>query len=299
MRHANLPNAPPPGSETTSSPVSSYPTKNVLPPQALLRPLSTGGSPLPRLKPNRSLATSPISPTFLRGTSPTSSAYQVRTLTGSENTSTTPINDNVIREDEETEVHDVLMAGDDNDPLEQEDRAFVPESTTPYPYPSNTGRPGIGTIPRTIPLYLSNGNGSRTGYNHYTSHSVGSVPSNYSHTKEGEEVGADLATKNYSNNGGPGIALDRNLGMYGNVTPLKQTSTGTRYGVALTGGVGVNMTGSASSSPRKWGVGTPVCPRCMKSVYFAEQVSCVSFQKKFSNSSYRSRLLAKRTTRLA
>jgi hypothetical protein len=249
----------------------------VFPPQALLRPLSTGGSPLPRLKPNRSLVTSPIS----RGSSPTS---QVRTLTGRENQSTTPINDNVIREDEETEVHDVLMAGNDNDSLEpEEDRAIVSEPTTSYP--SNIGRPGIGTIPRTIPLYLSNGNGSRTGYNHYTSHSVGSVPSNSPPTKgEGEEVGVDPATKSYNNNGGPGIALDRNLG---NSTPLKQTSTGTRYGVALTGGVGVNVTGLASPSPRKWGVGTPVCPRCMKNVYFAEQVSFVSFQKKFSNPSYR------------
>ena len=252
----------------------------MFPPQALLRPLSTGDSPLPRLKPNRSLATSPISPTFLRGSSPTSTAFQVRTLTGSENPSTTPINDNAIREDEETEVHDALMAGNDNDPLErEEDRAFVSEPTTSSPYPSNTGRPGIGTIPRTIPLYLSNGNGMRTGYNHYTSHSVGSAPSNCSPTKgEGEAVGADLATKSYGNNGGPGTAPDRNLGMYGNFTPLKQTSTGTRYGVALTGGVGVNTTGSASPGPRKWGVGTPVCPRCVKNVYFAEQVSCVPFQ---------------------
>ena len=294
MRHANLPNAPPPGSEATSSPVSSSPTKDVFPPQASLRPLSTGGSPLPRLKPNRSLANSPISPTFLRGSSPTTSpAFQVRTFTGSDNPSTAPINDNTIRDDEETEVHDALMASNDNDTLEQEEN-FV-SAPTSSPFPSNTGRPGIGTIPRTIPLYLSNGNGSRTGYNHYTSHSVGSVPSNFPPTKgEGEEVGANLATKNYNNNGGPGIALDRN-----NLTPLKQTSTGTRYGVALTGGVGVNTTGSASPSPRKWGVGTPVCPRCTKNVYFAEQVSCVFFQKKFSNTSYRSRLLEKRTTRLA
>ena len=267
----------------------------MFPPQALLQPLSTGGSPLPRLKPNRSLATRPISPTLLRPTSP---AFQVRALTGSGNLDTTPINDNTVLEDEETEVHDVLMAGNGNDPLaREEDRAFVSEPTTSYP--SNTGRPGIGTIPRTIPLYLNNGNGSRMGYNQYTSHNVGSVPSSGSPTKgEGEEVKTDLATKSY-NNGGPGIALDRNLGMYGNFTPLNQTSTGTRYGVALSGGVGVNMTGSASPSPRKWGVGTPVCPRCMKNVYFAEQVSCVSFQKKFSNPSYRSRLLEKRTTRFA
>jgi hypothetical protein len=268
----------------------------VFPPHALLRPLTTGGSPLPRLKPNRSLAASPISPTFLRESSPPS---QARTLSGSENPSTTPVNDDAIRQDEETEVHDALLsvAGNDNVPLErEEDRDLVSERTTSSPYPSNTGRPGIGTIPRTIPLYLSSPNGSRTGYNHYTSHSVGSVPSNYSPTKgEGEEVGADLASKSYNNDPGPGIALDRNLGM----TPLRETSTGTRYGVALKGGVGVNMTGSASPSPRKFGVGTPVCPRCLKNVYFAEQVSCVSFQKKFSNSSYRSRLLAKRTTKLA
>ena len=261
----------------------------MFPPNALLRPLITGGSPLPRLKPNRSLAPSPISPT-----SPPS---QVRTLTGSENPSTSPVNDNAILQDE-TEVHDALIPVDVNDnvPLERgEDREFVSEPTTSSPYPSNTGRPGIGTIPRTIPLYLSSPNGSRTGYNHYASHSVGSVLSNYSPTKgEGEEVGVDLATKSYNNDSGPGISLDRNLGL----SPLRETSTGTRYGVALKGGVGVNMTGSASPSPRKYGVGTPVCPRCLKNVYFAEQVSCVSFQKNFSNSSYRSRQLAKRSTKL-
>lgn len=47
-------------------------------------------------------------------------------------------------------------------------------------------------------------------------------------------------------------------------TPVKQTSTGTRYGAAF---------GGASPSPvRQWGGGTPLCPRCGKSVYFAEQV---------------------------
>jgi hypothetical protein len=200
------------------------------------------------------------------------------------------MNDNAIHEEEETEVHKVLMA--DND-----DGAFVSEPTTSSPYPSNIGRPGIGTIPRTIPLYLNNGNGSRTGYNHYTSHSLGSVPSKYCPTKaEGEAVEDDLATKNYTNSRqGDGIALDQNLN---NFTPLKQTSTGTRYGVALSGGVGAHMTGSASPSPRKWGVGTPVCPRCMKNVYFAEQVYFVFISKQVSNPSCRSRLLEKPTTKL-
>lgn len=48
--------------------------------------------------------------------------------------------------------------------------------------------------------------------------------------------------------------------------PLKQTATGTRYGAALGG--------STASPARTWALGgtTPVCPRCGKNVYFAEQV---------------------------
>jgi len=55
------------------------------------------------------------------------------------------------------------------------------------------------------------------------------------------------------------------LGRKDVVAPLVQTSTGTRYGRGLTGvGGGTN---------RQWGGGTPVCPKCGKLVYFAEQVS--------------------------
>lgn len=62
---------------------------------------------------------------------------------------------------------------------------------------------------------------------------------------------------------------------YGNNRPLVPMSTGpsgTRYGTALGGTVGVNMTGS---SPNRWGASTPSCPRCGKNVYFAEQVKAV------------------------
>jgi len=55
--------------------------------------------------------------------------------------------------------------------------------------------------------------------------------------------------------------------------PLMQMSTGTRYGAALGGGVGTQVTGGGS--PKRWGAGTPSCPRCDNSVYFAEQVKAV------------------------
>jgi len=51
------------------------------------------------------------------------------------------------------------------------------------------------------------------------------------------------------------------------VAPLVPTSTGTRYGRGLTGvGGGTN---------RRWGGGTPVCPKCGKLVYFAEQAKAI------------------------
>jgi hypothetical protein len=52
--------------------------------------------------------------------------------------------------------------------------------------------------------------------------------------------------------------------------PIVQTSTGTRYGAALGGTISTNVTGSGS--PKKWGGTNPTCPRCNKTVYFAEQV---------------------------
>ncbi|KAI0270741.1 hypothetical protein BC834DRAFT_1011712 [Gloeopeniophorella convolvens] len=54
--------------------------------------------------------------------------------------------------------------------------------------------------------------------------------------------------------------------------PLAASATGTRYGVGLTGGLRSTPTGSPA---RQWGSGTPQCPRCGKSVYFAEQVKAI------------------------
>ena len=55
------------------------------------------------------------------------------------------------------------------------------------------------------------------------------------------------------------------LGRKDVMAPLIPTSTGTRYGRGLTG--------VAGGTGRQWGRSTPVCPKCGKLVYFAEQVS--------------------------
>lgn len=55
--------------------------------------------------------------------------------------------------------------------------------------------------------------------------------------------------------------------------PLPRTMTGTRYGAAL-GGLAAAPLAPAMTG-RQWGAGTPKCPRCSKSVYFAEQIKAV------------------------
>ncbi|THU97875.1 hypothetical protein K435DRAFT_662060 [Dendrothele bispora CBS 962.96] len=55
--------------------------------------------------------------------------------------------------------------------------------------------------------------------------------------------------------------------------PLTQSATGTRYGAAL--GEARPVVSHSTGSPRKWGGNTPSCPKCGKSVYFAEQVKAV------------------------
>ncbi|PIL25929.1 hypothetical protein GSI_11682 [Ganoderma sinense ZZ0214-1] len=55
--------------------------------------------------------------------------------------------------------------------------------------------------------------------------------------------------------------------------PLASTMTGTRYGAALGGPAATPLVPAMTG--RQWGAGTPKCPRCGKSVFFAEQVKAV------------------------
>ncbi|KAI0033483.1 hypothetical protein K488DRAFT_47564 [Vararia minispora EC-137] len=65
------------------------------------------------------------------------------------------------------------------------------------------------------------------------------------------------------------MTLGRRVG-----TPLAQTPTGTRYGAGL-GGASASPLRATPTGSARWGGGTPQCPKCGKSVYFAEQVKAV------------------------
>ncbi|KAH9029265.1 hypothetical protein EDB85DRAFT_2074489 [Lactarius pseudohatsudake] len=113
--------------------------------------------------------------------------------------------------------------------------------------PSHTGR-SEGGLPRTVPL--------------------ASTPKRAdSPTKRPAPATIGVSTLgrtlSVGGSGGPGT---RRIG------PLVASSTGTRYGAALSGELRSTATGG---STRQWGSGTPQCPRCSKSVYFAEQVKAI------------------------
>jgi hypothetical protein len=119
-----------------------------------------------------------------------------------------------------------------------------PRSTVP----TNTGRPGFGGIPRTVSLSPTRSSSASAQSHHYSNNSVDSIRTSPPRIAFNRFAGAPVT----------GGETNKKVEM---TRPLVQMSTGTRYGAALGGG-----------SPNKWGAGTPSCPRCGKSVYFAEQV---------------------------
>ncbi|KAH9976745.1 hypothetical protein BGW80DRAFT_1436089 [Lactifluus volemus] len=103
--------------------------------------------------------------------------------------------------------------------------------------PSHAGR-SDGGLPRTVPL---NGTVTSERAAPPTSPPTSSVPAAL--------LGRSASLNVNGATGAPKV-----------VAPLVSNSTGTRYG---------------GSPARQWGSGTPQCPRCGKSVYFAEQVKAV------------------------
>jgi hypothetical protein len=164
-------------------------------------------------------------------------------------------------DDSIVEYEEPSQADDAQDPHEAAPDT-APADTDPT---TNTGRPGIGTLPRTVPLarHMSSRSMDISTTTAATASSSGSPPS-------------------------PPASLYAFAQSRSPTSPVFSSLTGTRYGIALTGGVpshttgsiGVNNTGGifpspTGGSPRKWGSGTPSCPRCGKSVYFAEQARAV------------------------
>ncbi|CCM03226.1 uncharacterized protein FIBRA_05351 [Fibroporia radiculosa] len=115
---------------------------------------------------------------------------------------------------------------------------------------THTGR-GAGGLPRTVPL-----SPVRNRFN-------SDVTSDKDMPSEGESAAVPEPPA-------PVYPSDTGVPMYSSLVP---TSTGTRYGMALSGGNASPM--APAMTGRQWGGGTPVCPKCGKTVFFAEQAKAI------------------------
>ena len=214
LRHANLPHR---------DDLPSSPTRAGQPPP--LPPRVTSpirvDPPAPLLRPTRSLATSPTGirpPTFPRSSANKDGEGDAATSSAHDPTSPSA-----------------------------PPRALSPSGK--FGMPTNSGRHGLGSFPRTVPLSPTK-----------------SAPLN-------TELNPD------PNSPPPSVSrplhnASRSVESIPPVSALAPTATGTRYG-ALLNPTNVNLTGNSDGSPRRWGTDTPVCPRCSRNVYFAEQVGAL------------------------
>ncbi|EGO20346.1 hypothetical protein SERLADRAFT_453022 [Serpula lacrymans var. lacrymans S7.9] len=125
-----------------------------------------------------------------------------------------------------------------------------PVSPTFKGTPTHSGR-GLGGLPRTVPFSPTKTEFGRT---HVSTVSNGDKlePSQISAVTLGRSSSSTSAMEQTPK-----------------TSPLKPTATGTRYGMALSGAI------HSPSPSKQWGGTNPICPRCGKSVYFAEQMKAV------------------------
>ncbi|KAE9393980.1 hypothetical protein BT96DRAFT_978727 [Gymnopus androsaceus JB14] len=154
--------------------------------------------------------------------------------------------------------------------------SFATGNGTPRLQPNRTLSPTTTSFPRTIGTERVE---SPTGFDEEAEEARDLVEDNFARTSPASPSKVSSNTAGLSQIVGDDdvaavAAFDKftsTLGKGNGVRPIMQTPTGTRYGAALGGGVVSHSTGS----PRKWGGNTPSCPKCGKSVYFAEQVKAV------------------------
>ncbi|KAF8200350.1 cysteine and glycine-rich protein [Pholiota molesta] len=294
LRHANLPVAPPPSSSPTASPTSSP-----------LRANPTGSTTytathIPSTPPPRpSFWSTKAANGSARSSSPTYMRVSGRipAWDDAEDSMDTKPDPGAVHDtttDEETEVHDALMSTPAHPSIPEADEHNLAQDSRTM-YAGSTSSQATPVQVRTIPLNLNTA-GGRAGspYRHHTSNSVGAgaSPVRTSSPLRENTTGGSGSTGFGSTPGrgafasAPGYASGAFSGYAGeaagpNMSPqaLRPMATGTRYGAALGGGgaaAGGQVKAQSTGSPRKWGGETPLCERCGKSVYFAEQVKAVN-----------------------
>ncbi|KAH8084867.1 hypothetical protein BXZ70DRAFT_563539 [Cristinia sonorae] len=142
----------------------------------------------------------------------------------------------------------------------------------PLPFtPTHTGRSGVGNLPRTVPLSptkLAHANSSPTKPSTsppLTHRSTSSTSSSGNHNYTYASVTPQTPVSSH----GTGNVVNGRMAV-----PLIPTSTGTRYGAALGGKIGSPAVKTPTGGFNSYG-SNPVCSRCQKTVYFAEQVKAV------------------------
>lgn len=105
---------------------------------------------------------------------------------------------------------------------------------------THTGRSGVGNLPRTVPL-----SPTKLAHANSTPSSVATPPLTHRSNSSTSSMSTPI--------------------------PLMPNSTGTRYGAALGGRIGAPVVKTPTGGYGGFG-GNPVCSKCQKTVYFAEQV---------------------------